>query len=477
MKRFIGFIGFVFSVLILNAQPFTAVIDAAGTGDYTTFQAAIDAMPSNSSSRSIIFVKAGTYTEKVLVGSDKSNLSIIGEDVDKVILSYNDYAGKNGMSSAESYTLLVQGSDFYMENVTVKNTAGKVGQALAINTEGDRGVYKNCKFYGFQDTYYAHKNRQYNYKCLVEGGTDFIYGDATAVFDYCQINCVNGGQYITAPADTKLITQFTTRKFLHGLLFRMCDITANSDVATNSYYLGRPWQPDASSVFAKCTIDAHIKPIGWSTWNDDTHLSSYFAEFKNVDTEGDLVDISNRADWSYQLSDTQFNNLYKLEFFFRKSMVEWDALAMTRNLLHPENVRIEENSLTWDAVDQAIGYVIYNNGAVYATTTETSIAANDLAVENVEVKSVYKTGALSNEENNDLVSKQEISQQNISFTLIDKVLTVPNAVQLSIFNLNGQKVLDNNYSCNHNLKELGSGVYLLHLKDEKGNMSFQRILF
>ena len=259
----------------------------------------------------------------------------------------------------------------------------------------------------------------------------------------------------------------------------MCDITANDDVSANSYYLGRPWQPDASSVFAKCTLGDHIKPIGWSTWNDDTHLSSYFAEFNNVDTDGNLIDISSRADWSYQLTEVQFNNLYKLEFFFKTSLYPWDALAMTRNLLHPANVRLEDDKIVWDAVGQAIGYVIYNNGAVYATTSETSLAANALVVENVEVKSVYKTGALSSEENSDLVSVKKITtnSQHILFALERKILTAAIPVQLTIYNLNGQKIMQRYFASEHNLQQLKNGVYVLELTDEKGNRELQRILF
>lgn len=477
MQRILLVTGFIFCVLFTTAQPFNAIVSADGSDDYTTVQEAINAMPSNSASRSLIFIKNGTYNEKIEVAADKINISLIGENVDGVTIEYNDYAGKDGMSSAESYTLLVGGADFYMENITVKNTAGNVGQALAINTEGDRGIYKNCKFYGFQDTYYAHKKRQYNYKCYVEGGTDFIYGDATAVFDYCQINCVSGGQYITAPADTKFITQFTTRKFLHGLLFRMCDITADDGVPAESYYLGRPWQPYASSVYVECTLGNHIKPIGWSTWSDDTHLTSYFAEYQSVDTNGNLVDVSNRADWSYQLE--VFNYQYELEFFLNGINSEkWNPVLMTRNLLQPENVSINGDVISWNKVDQAIGYIIYNEGAFYASSTDTFFVANGLSIENVEVKSVYKTGALSSVENNDLVAVNHysIGNKEIKFSISGNTLKTTELVKLTVYNMNGKKVLQNGYALTHALTELEHGVLLLQLEDVKGNKRIQKII-
>ncbi len=476
MQRLILIVSFIICALFSSAQPFDAIVAADGSADYSSIQEAINAMPSNSTTRSLILVKCGTYHEKIVVGIDKKSISLIGENVDDVVIEHDDYAGKNGLSSAESYTLLVGGDDFYMENVTVRNTAGKVGQALAINTEGDRGVYKNCEFYGFQDTYYAHKKRQYNYKCYIEGGTDFIYGDATAVFDLCQINCVSGGQYITAPADTKMITQFTTSKFLHGLLFRRCDITANNDVPDQSYYLGRPWQPNASSVYLNCTLGNHIKPTGWSIWNDETHLSSFFAEYQSVDIEGNLIDVSSRADWSYQLETVNYK--YELPFFFNALKTpKWEPLLMTRNLLQPQNVTINAELLSWSKVDQAIGYLIYNEGTFYATSTDTSIAANGLLLENIEVKSIYKTGALSSEENNDLVAVDEysISHKEIQFSISNNLLETNENVKLTVYELNGKKVLQNEFSKKHNLIELNGGVFLLKVEDKDGNISTQKV--
>ena len=129
--------------LVSKAKVFDLVIDPFGNGDYTTIQAALNSVKDNQNERTLILVRSGFYEEKLVVPFTKNNVSLIGEKNDKVIISWNDYAGNNGLSSAETYTMLVEGKDFYMENITLQNTAGNIGQALAIRTVGDRNVYKN----------------------------------------------------------------------------------------------------------------------------------------------------------------------------------------------------------------------------------------------------------------------------------------------------------------------------------------------
>ncbi|XP_022710975.1 pectinesterase 5-like, partial [Varroa jacobsoni] len=137
-----------------------------GTGQYTTIQAAVNAIPNNSTTQKVIFVKNGTYTEKVEIPSNKTHLVIIGQDVNNTIVAYNDYSGSgkiyNGIitsangtaiGTSTSHTMYVNADDFMMMNITVKNTAGDVGQAVALNCFGDRQIFYHCKIIGNQDTY------------------------------------------------------------------------------------------------------------------------------------------------------------------------------------------------------------------------------------------------------------------------------------------------------------------------------------
>lgn len=464
----------------VRAKVFDLLVDSQGSGDYTTIQAAINAVPDNKQSRTLIFVINGTYTEKVTVAATKLNVSLVGESADGVVLAWNDYASTaTGLSSAETPTLQVDGKDFYMENITVQNTAGNVGQALAIRTVGDRGVYKNCRFLGFQDTYYAHKARQYNYQCYVEGATDFIYGDATAVFEQCNINCVKGGSYITAPSDTKLFTQFTSgNTFYNGLMMLECEVTANADVPNSSYYLGRPWQPRASSVFILCKLGDHIKPEGWSIWNDDNHLKGYYAEYHNTDLNGDTIDGSQRVDWSYQITDAWFKNFYKLEFFLKNGSDVWDARTVTKALKTPENIYLDGDLIRWDVVDQALGYVVYSNNRFFAFAEEPSVSSAGLQLSDVSIKAVRNNGVLSNKSNTNLLvgtNKLPIDNQ-LEVWVHHRTLFSTLTSDITIYNLSGAVVENFRLTDEHPLTELPAGSYILKATTEKGNTIFQKIV-
>ncbi len=344
-------------------QVFDMVVAKAGSGAYRTIQSAIGRIQSNQQEPFLVYIKNGVYNEKVNLPPDKTFVSLIGESAGGVIITWDDYQGKDGISGAASYTFLAEGDDLYMENIIIRNTAGNIGQAVALRTTGERQVFKNCRITGFQDTYYAHSGRQYNLNCSIEGATDFIYGDATAVFDSCIIHCLSGGQYITAPADTKLTSEWPDNSpFYHGLLLTNCVVSAEESVPDNSYYLGRPWQPNASSVYINCTMGNHIKPEGWSTWGDTgNHLTGFFAEYQSVSPDGNLKDTASRVDWSKQLGESEVENYYNLNYFLKKDNTVWDPVPVTLAPDQPLMVTGEGNTFSWPDVPDAAGYVIIRN--------------------------------------------------------------------------------------------------------------------
>ncbi|GAB3198230.1 pectin methylesterase-like acyl-CoA thioesterase [Pontibacter aydingkolensis] len=192
MKSIITILVLFFSYFQLHAQPVKLVVAQDGSGDYTSVQAAVDAVPAFPVNGVEIFVKNGTYREKLIIPSWKTNINLIGESKENTIISWDDHSGKGDINTFTSYTVLVQGNNFRAENITFENTAGPgVGQAVALHVEADRCVFKNCRIIGDQDTLYAGvaNSRQYYINCYIEGTTDFIFGPATAVFDNCTIHC------------------------------------------------------------------------------------------------------------------------------------------------------------------------------------------------------------------------------------------------------------------------------------------------
>jgi pectinesterase len=193
----------IFSSIIISAQTtdnrFELTVAQDGSGDFKTIQEAINKVRDHAEKRVVITIKSGIYNEKVVIPAFKRNITLKGVDKEKTVISYNDYSGKpfRGIdvtgdakfSTYTSYTLLVQGNDCSLENLTVENTAGKVGQAVALHTEGDRIAVKNCSILGNQDTLYLAKGGTRNYfeNCYINGTTDFIFGAATAYFYNCTV--------------------------------------------------------------------------------------------------------------------------------------------------------------------------------------------------------------------------------------------------------------------------------------------------
>lgn len=292
----LALIGLLFASMA-SAQDFTVAAD--GSGDFNTVQEAIDAVPDFRKQRTTIFIKNGVYKEKLVLPASKNNVTFVGEDKHKTIITNDDYASKlnrfgEEMGTTGSSGFFVFGSDFTARNITFENSAGQVGQAVAVRVDGDRVVFENCRFLGNQDTLYPHgeNSRQYYKNCYIEGTVDFIFGWSTAVFENCEIICKDHG-YVTAASTSK------GKEF--GFVFIDCRITG--DAPENSFYLGRPWRPYAKTVFINCFLDKHIKPEGWHNWGSkDKEKTAFYAEYNSY---GPGAAPMKRVSWSHQLTDDE----------------------------------------------------------------------------------------------------------------------------------------------------------------------------
>ncbi|GAA4300190.1 pectinesterase family protein [Nibribacter koreensis] len=266
-----------------QAPDVTKVVAKDGTGDYTTVQAAFDAVPANYTGKYTILVKPGTYYEKLLLASNKVNVILKGENPLTTILTYDDYAGKNNLGTSGSYSVAIDADDFTAINITFQNTVvndGSVGnqQAVALRTNGDRQAYYNCRITGYQDTYYAWGGRVvgrvYMKDCYLEGSVDFIFGRQVVVFDNCTLKVNRNGGVVTA-ASTEANTKF-------GFVFLNSAVSSkelgfDNNPITN-FYLGRPWQAAPRTVFIGSSLPATLNPAGWDAWNVPPAL---YGEYNN----------------------------------------------------------------------------------------------------------------------------------------------------------------------------------------------------
>ncbi|WP_231465349.1 MULTISPECIES: pectinesterase family protein [unclassified Pedobacter] len=294
----------VFTYSFAQQTPIKFTVSHNGNGDYRTIQEAINAVRDHMQSKVTILIKSGIYHEKVVIPAWKKNIMIIGEDQKTTIITNGDYSGKlfankdftgnNKYSTYTSYTLLVQGNDCSLENITVENSAGPVGQAVALTVEADRFGAKNCAFLGHQDTLYTSKDgRCYFENCLITGTTDFIFGEATAIFNRCTIKSLTDS-YITAAS--------TTREQVFGYVFMNCELTALPTV--KKVFLGRPWRPFAKTVFLNSSFGGHIVAEGWHAWPGDPLFANkektvFYAEYGNT---GPGAGTAERVPWAKQLS-------------------------------------------------------------------------------------------------------------------------------------------------------------------------------
>jgi pectinesterase len=309
MKRLIAILCFLTAAASVFAQPVTYPKDFTvaqdGSGNFKTIQEAVNAVRDLSQQQVTIHIKKGIYHEKVIIPSWKCRISLVGEDKESTVISNGDYtgkpftggkdpSGKDKFMTFTTYTVLVQGNDFTAENLTIENTAGRVGQAVALHIEGDRSIVKNCKLLGNQDTLYTatEGSRQLYQDCFIQGTTDFIFGEATAVFQNCIIKSLSNS-YITAAS--------TTPRQKYGYVLLNCKLIA--DTAAKKVLLGRPWRPNAKTVYINTEMGSHISPVGWDNWrNPENERTAYYAEYKST---GPGANPNARAPWSKQLTNKE----------------------------------------------------------------------------------------------------------------------------------------------------------------------------
>jgi pectin methylesterase-like acyl-CoA thioesterase/lysophospholipase L1-like esterase len=274
----------------------TLVVAADGSGDFTRVQAAVDAATANNAERVVIHIKPGTYKERIRVSRDKPRLTFEGEDAKTTILTFDFSANKvvapatQPVGTSGSYSTLIEADEFLARNITFENTAGEVGQAVALRTTGQRQAFHDCRMLGWQDTLYVHQGDTHFVNCYIEGRVDFIFGRATAVFEKCHIHSKNGG-YVTAAA--------TAKDDPFGFVFLDCKLTGEGAKA----FLGRPWRDDAAVAFIRCELGDHIRPEGWDNWRNPAREKT--ARFVEYQCTGPGANRKQRVPWSRELTDAE----------------------------------------------------------------------------------------------------------------------------------------------------------------------------
>ncbi|KAJ4716530.1 Pectinesterase [Melia azedarach] len=262
-------------------------VDQSGRGDFKKIQDAIDAVPSNNSELVFIWVKPGTYREKIVVPADKPFITLSGTQASKTIITWSD-----GGDIFESPTLTVLASDFVARLLTIEKTYGSEGKAVALRVSADRAAFYGCRILSYQDTLLDDTGNHYYSNCYIEGATDFICGNAASLFERCHLHTLsvrNG----SITAQKRMSSSEDT-----GFTFLGCKITGAGKAV-----LGRPWGPYSKVVYALTYMSSVILPQGWDDWRDNKKQRTvYYGEYKNY---GPGANTSKRVAWSKSLSNDE----------------------------------------------------------------------------------------------------------------------------------------------------------------------------
>lgn len=378
---------------VKKSIPFSAIVDGTLKADdataspalFRTVQAAVDAANGTAEKPYLIFVKAGTYDEHVVIS--KPYTHITGQNKQNTIITHNLLASNGGVD--KTATINVTAANVTLNDLTIENTRKNEGQALALYTKNDRIVVTNCNLLGWQDTYRTGKKGQRHIvrNSLISGTTDFIYNDGDVYFDADTLQVLRQSNVITAGAH---ITP------TWGYVFKDAVITSPLTGATTA--LGRPWSdtPKVSFIDTRLTTGVSITPEGW---NDMGALPKQLAECNTRDANGNPVDLSKRKTQFTADGKTGSNvpvltaleaKAYTIDNVLR-GQDNWDA-DWAAFILPAPSMTVGDGKLAWaDPTGYAACFLVVADGQA-TLTTDTEMAYNK--GQNVTVQLVSENGIL-----------------------------------------------------------------------------------
>ncbi|CAI8612460.1 unnamed protein product [Vicia faba] len=279
------------SVGDINAN---VVVAKDGSGKFKTVAEAVASAPNKGKTRYVIYVKKGTYKENVEISSQKTNVMLLGDGMDATIIT----GSLNFVDGTGTFQTATVGPEKH--------------QAVALRVGSDQSVINRCRIDAFQDTLYAHSNRQFYRDCFITGTIDFIFGNAAAVFQKSKLVArrpmSNQKNMVTAQGRTDPNQNTATS-------IQQCDIIPSTDLkpvlASIKTYLGRPWKAYSRTVVLQSPIGNHIDPAGWAEWDDASKAflkTLYYGEYQN---SGPGAGTAKRVNWpGYHILNTAEANKF-----------------------------------------------------------------------------------------------------------------------------------------------------------------------
>ncbi|CAI5711162.1 unnamed protein product [Hyaloperonospora brassicae] len=277
----------------LNARtkppPGAIVVDATGVykNSVETMSEGVEQLDPDTTSVQTIFMLPGVYHEQVIVKQLSGPLVLQGYTCNAMSYASNQVTitqakaqrdipkevkgeARNDMTS----TIRFMTNKVKVYNLNVANTAGDVGQALAVNVRFEDYGFYACNFTSYQDTLLADRGHQLYARTYINGAIDFVFGRfALAWFEKCDIETVGPGYIAASGRNASSIKA--------SFVFNRARVFGNSE--KGSMFLGRPWREFASTVWQNSELSDVIAEKGWSTWNDTSSIANVdFGEYNNT---------------------------------------------------------------------------------------------------------------------------------------------------------------------------------------------------
>lgn len=367
---------YIHSVKIFNTT--TTNYEMAGQwiyvkqGNASSFIDAIDAANGmTGTERVFIYVPNGTYDlgQKTLTTIGRNNISIIGESMEGTIIKNRPV--KEGI--AITATLLNTATNTYLQDLTLDCIAPygtgddtkSAERGVCFQDKGTKTVMKNVYLKGLQDTYYsngAEGMTGYFETCKIEGTVDFICGSGSILFNECDLYVADRSQSKTS---ANVITAPATYASEKGYAFYGCTIDG-TDNQKDKYNLGRPWQKSPAATYVNTTMKINASTAGWTSMNKADAIR--FHEFNTKNAEGTEVlshnvnacEANGTKDELYLTAEQAAN--YAPDKFF----TSWTPEIFAKQVDAPTDVKLENGTITWTAVEGAAGYAIFANDELLA---------------------------------------------------------------------------------------------------------------
>jgi pectinesterase len=322
---------------------------APGNEDRTSFPTIQNALdhhpfatpnPDGTPGRVFIEIVPGTYHERVIVTQNHPNITLIGlgKSLSDVVIT-NSLNAKQAGGTFFTETVEINGPGFQADNLTFENAAGNTGQAVAVANRSDRSIFKHCRFLGHQDTLFADYGRQYYVDSYIEGGVDYIFGNAAAVFERDELHS-NGPGFITAQSRTSpdqptgyiILNSKVTDDFSAPAISPDTPGAKSAASAHSTIGLGRPWRTYARVIYINTVLPAEMNPAGWNNWGNPANESTaYYAESNST---GPGASPSTRVPWSHQLTPAEAKQYLPQTFLAgpKSGPDHWDPIAEAAKL-------------------------------------------------------------------------------------------------------------------------------------------------